>query len=265
MRHLVLGVLLAASAAASGALGCSSSSSSQGSGDDGGGAQDGTSSGHEGGSGNEGGPDSSRPGNDAASDSGTAQDSAMTGDTGSGFDSGTIVDSGTGVDTGMPVDAGCGSVPSLHPDPAGTIFCGFGADGGSLSCQTGQECCLGGSLGGGTFGPQECATYGSTCTNGGDPDAGGSLAIPIACLQIADCTANGVASAGACCLQGATAPADQPGCTYPRSKSGSAIVCETAPACAVGEVQICSSQADCPTGTTCTPGKWKIFQVGFCL
>jgi hypothetical protein len=38
----------------------------------------------------------------------------------------------------------------------------------------------------------------------------------------------------------------------------------TATACAAGETQVCSSQADCPTGTTCTAGKWKLYQLGFC-
>ena len=35
--------------------------------------------------------------------------------------------------------------------------------------------------------------------------------------------------------------------------------------CAAGEVQICSSAADCPAGKQCIAGKWKIFQVGFCM
>jgi hypothetical protein len=61
------------------------------------------------------------------------------------------------------------------------------------------------------------------------------------------------------------------GCGYPKATQGTAVVCESSDAgvapgaCAAGEVELCSSQADCPTGTTCTPGKWKIFQVGFCL
>jgi hypothetical protein len=96
---------------------------------------------------------------------------------------------------------------------------------------------------------------------------------------VTDCTGAGFSGAVACCLQGATAPAIVPGCTYPRAKAGTAVVCEGTPGgdagtdaaatttgtCAVGEVQLCSSQSDCPTGTTCTAGKWKIFQVGFCM
>jgi hypothetical protein len=28
---------------------------------------------------------------------------------------------------------------------------------------------------------------------------------------------------------------------------------------------MCSQQSDCPSGTTCTAGRWKIYEVGFCL
>jgi hypothetical protein len=160
--------------------------------------------------------------------------------------------------------ASCGSPPTLHLELPGTIFCGFGADGGLLTCDVGEECCLGGALGGGMYAAQVCQATGSTCTLGTGP-------IPIACNQGADCTANGVGGAVACCLQGAKGPAPKPGCTYPAAQDGTAVACETSgPApgpgvCAAGEIQICESQADCPTGTTCVPGKWKIFQVGFCM
>jgi hypothetical protein len=213
---------------------------------------------------------------DAASDDGGSHGGAdaPSGDAPGGDDGpnddGTAPDAGDDGAADAGADVSCGSLPTLHEDEGGTIYCGFAADGGVLDCPTGQQCCLGGSTGGGVFLPDECTSRGAACANGGAPDAG-IPAIPIACTQIADCTANGVAAV-ACCLQGASAPAPQPGCSYPRSKGGSAIVCETgtagttAPAaCATGEVNICSSQADCPSGKTCTPGKWKIFQVGFCL
>jgi hypothetical protein len=63
------------------------------------------------------------------------------------------------------------------------------------------------------------------------------------------------------------------GCTYLKSTHGTAIVCEgaggeggvsNATACAAGEVQICSADLDCPSGMHCMPGKWKIYQLGFC-
>jgi hypothetical protein len=115
----------------------------------------------------------------------------------------------------------------------------------------------------------QCAPWtqgGTGCTN---PTG---TSIGIACTQIADCVANGATGATvACCLQGATAPADPAGCTYPKSHSGTAVACETtsgtgnAPGtCAAGEVQICSADADCPAGLHCVAGKWKILQVGFC-
>jgi hypothetical protein len=164
----------------------------------------------------------------------------------------------------------CGTTPMLRPDEAGTIYCGFGAaDGGSLTCATGTECCLGGGLGGSMFAPQECATYGATCTNGGG-DAASTNEQPIAieCAQISDCTANGK-QATACCLQGAKS-STVAGCGYPKYSDGTGIVCEgtgggAVTACASGEVQVCSAQSDCPAQTTCTAGKWKILQLGFCM
>jgi hypothetical protein len=97
-------------------------------------------------------------------------------------------------------------------------------------------------------------------------------ALGIACNQVADCLTNGVVGAAvACCLQGGTAPADPPGCSYLRSRGGTGIACEaTAGAgnatgtCAGGEIQICSADVDCPAGQHCVPGWWKILQVGFC-
>jgi hypothetical protein len=134
-----------------------------------------------------------------------------------------------GADAGSP-DASCGNVPMLHAMSAGTLYCGV-TDGGQLTCPTGQECCLGGVLGVGAWVDNQCAAYGSPCTNAGNPDAGArAAAIGVACLQVSDCAANGVSGAVACCLQGAT-EAVPAGCSYPRATRGSAIVCETT-ACA---------------------------------
>jgi hypothetical protein len=119
------------------------------------------------------------------------------------------------------------------------------------------------------FAPEACATYGAVCTNGGGVDAGVTVQpVPIECNQVSDCVANGKAGATACCMQGGhfTIVA---GCGYPKLTQGVAVVCEgtaggAATGCAAGEMPLCSSQADCPTGTTCTPAKWKIYQVGVC-
>jgi hypothetical protein len=149
------------------------------------------------------------------------------------------------------------------------VSCALGFDAGALDCPASSgtgTCCLGGSLAPNAFVPDICAANAAGCTNGGVPDAGGTLAIPIQCWQVADCAPNGVSGAQSCCIQGgATQPGPVQGCMYIRSKAGTAVGCETTPTCAVGEVQICSSQADCPSGTMCVPGKWKIFDVGFCL
>ncbi len=190
-------------------------------------------------------------GEDAGKDTSTGPDTGNK-DTGGNPDTGTQ-DSG---DAGTVCDS---SIPTIHQTEAGTIYCGF-TDAGSLDCPTGQECCLGGKTGN-TFAPEQCANWGGVCNNP-PPDAG----TPIECADIADCTANGQ-SGKVCCLQGAGAPTMVAGCNYPKISGGSAIVCETPTgnACASGETQICESDSDCPTGKTCTAGKWKLFQLGFCM
>jgi hypothetical protein len=251
--------------------GCSSSSSPAG-GEDAG-ARDGTTA--EGGGGHDAQVDGFTA-TDAAADTSTVDvatpqeaGEAAASDASSDGASDAGADGDAGPDSATVAD--CGSTPTLHVDEAGTIYCGF--SGTALNCATGQECCLGGYLAdSGTFAPQQCAAYGATCTNGVLGSDAGAPPIPVMCAQISDCTANGVSNAAACCLRGATAPADAPTCTYPRATLGTAVVCESsdagttgAAACAAGEVQICSSQADCPSGKVCTPGKWKILDVGFCL
>jgi hypothetical protein len=267
--------LLLAALAASASLGCSSSSSNDlgGPGDDGGSGGDGTTGTQDSG----GTRDSGLPGTDAmtSTDSSTSLEAATNDDSGAsdgsatdasnGVDSSDGADSGGAiVDSGAPVDASCGSNPTLHADTPGDIFCGYDFDAGAnLSCTTGQQCCLGGYIDGGTYAAQACSTWnaGATGCNNPGPDA-----IGVACAQNSDCTANGFSATNvACCLRGAMGPADDD-CNYPKATLGTAVVCETTQGsgCATGEIQICSSDSDCPTGKTCVAGKWKILQVGFC-
>lgn len=181
---------------------------------------------------------------------------------------------GSGSSSGGMTGADCGAkIPTLHPNPAGDIYCGYlpGDSGATLDCIAGGDagggwCCLGGSLGGGNYAPQICATSSAGCLADGDPDAG-KPGIPIQCNQISDCAGNGASGATACCLQGASEETCMGGFT--KAFGGSAIVCEgsgggSATACVAGEIQICSTAADCPSGTTCKPGKWKLYDLGFC-
>jgi hypothetical protein len=223
-------------------------------------------------------PSGSSGGTDSGSHDGTSSGSSSGGNEGGSSSGSEGGSSSGGNDAGGP---DCGSTPALYPNEAGTIYCepAFLTDSGKgIYCPTGQQCCFGGALGGGQFAPEECAAYGSTCTNGGSGDAGGSLSNPIQieCNQISDCTANGNAGATACCLKGAkcssgfTCTSPFGACGWPKFSNGNAIVCEgtgggAATACAAGETQLCSSQADCPSGTTCTAGKWKLYDLGFCL
>jgi len=134
---------------------------------------------------------------------------------------------------------------------------------------------LGGSLGTTpqTYAPQICAASAAGCAIPSE----GTGPIPIQCNQLSDCEQNGSPGATACCLQGATVPAMQAGCTYLKSTKGNAILCENvvdggtdggspaATACTgSGDVQVCSADIDCPSGMHCIPGKWKIYQIGFC-
>jgi hypothetical protein len=197
---------------------------------------------------------------------------------GSGSSSGSSGDDGGG-EGGSSGGPDCGSTPTQHPSDAGTIFCApkyFTEAGVDLFCPTGQQCCLGGALGGGQFAPEVCSTWGTACTNGGG-DAGSANQQPIAveCEQIADCHANGNSGATACCLKGAkcasgyTCAGTQGACPFPKWSDGTTIVCEgtggdAATACAAGETQVCGSDTDCPNGLHCTAGKYKILQLGFC-
>lgn len=244
IKHLalVMGATMALVGGGMGAVACSSSSSNTGSSGSGSGG--------------------------SGSSSGGTMDSGNE-DTGSGSSSG-----GSGSSSGGTGDAGvdCGKIPMLYPNPAGQLYCFKGADGGTLDCVADSGtgyCCYGGSLGGGQYAPQICGADPAACTNGA-PDAGGTAAIPIQCEQIADCTLLGAPGATACCLQGSSAPAAVAGCGYAKVTRGTAVICEGdgggAPtACQAGEVQLCSQQADCPSGTTCTAGKWKTFDIGFCM
>jgi hypothetical protein len=177
-------------------------------------------------------------------------------DGGVATDASNPVDANPPLDANVPPDTGvvCGSTPSLHPADAGDIYCGF-SDAGSIYCGVGEQCCLGGPIGGGVFAPEQCAPFGSACPN---PPM---LGLPIECWQPADCAANG--TPGVCCLR-ATAPAIVPGCGYYKATGGTGVFCEQGATCAAGEVQACESTSDCPAGKTCFATKWKIYQLGFC-
>ena len=253
-----MGAALSVAAGGAAAIGCSSSNSS--------GMPSGTGGGHDGGTTSGDDASSGTSTGTATSTGGTATSSG--GSTAGGTTSGSA--SSSGGDDGDDGGSDCKDPAKLHIDPAGSIYCGFGADGGSFSCGTGTECCLGGKVGN-SYADQVCDTFGQACNN---PTDGGAIAVE--CAQVADCTANGVTGA-ACCLAGADAPAAVTGCPNEglKASGGNAVMCEVpsggaatgdagAPACANGELQICSSDADCPSGKTCTAFRWKIIELGFC-
>jgi hypothetical protein len=194
-------------------------------------------------------------GSDAGPDTGTAQDQSSP-------DVNNMNDTGTN-DAGS--DA-CKDNPDLHPTEAGTIFCGYDDAGNGFNCTTGNQCCLGGSTGSDTFAPEGCYAWGGVCPNPA-PDGGN----PIECEQTADCLANG-SDAGpnvACCREGAGAPAVVMGCQAGdlKSSGGKGIFCEQGPTCTnSGALQICETNAECgDAGKVCTPMRWKIYEIGFCM
>ncbi len=122
-----------------------------------------------------------------------------------------------------------------------------------------------------SYAAQACGAFGSACSNG-------TGALPIECGQPGDCTANGVANA-VCCLQGLTGtPGPETGCGNNDLfvSGGTGVACVVPDggasdggglgtgACGSGALQICAQQADCPSGTTCTPMHWKLYDIGFC-
>ncbi len=237
-------------------------------------------------------------GSNGSSSGGSSGSGSGSGSSGGGADSGPDATSGSssgGSSSGSGSSSGCKSDPTLHPGTAGQIFCGY-TDAGSFNCMSGQQCCLGGKEGSG-FAPEACVSFGATCSNGSGP-------IPIECQQPEDCAANGKAGA-VCCLQGgASIPAAVAGCDAKdlKSQGGTAIACETptgssgggldaggadagasdggvsdaasqsdagmgggSASCASGELQVCESESDCPSGKTCTPTRWKLYEIGVCL
>ncbi len=182
--------------------------------------------------------------------------------TGGGTDSGTGghdgstsgSDSGTGgQDSGGSSDAGtgseCGTTPALHPSDAGSIYCPFGPDGGAITCQN-EACCISGKVGS-AFPPSTCAMAGQ-CNF--QADAGNT---EIDCEQSADCPS------GQVCCGGGPAPQQVQGCGYYQEKGMQYAKC--AASCQAAEWQICSSNADCTGGKTCTPTKIKGAGIGFCM
>ena len=240
---LVFGSALTVAAGGLGAVACSSSS--------GGGT---------GSSGSSGGSSSSSGGGDG-SGSGSSSGSSGDGGSSSGSDAGT-----------------CKSIPTVHMQTAGSIYCGFAAGdaGGTLTCSTGQECCVGNSIGGGNYAPDECQTWGTDCTNP-TADAGPfGAGLPVECEQTGDCTVNGGGGEGGageggaggmvCCLKGTT-PTQVAGCPAGdiKASGGKGTACEVGSACSAGEVQVCGSDADCPSGMKCAGFRWKIIEMGFCM
>src|SRR5580704_9331281 len=91
----------------------------------------------------------------SSSSSSTGSSSSSSGTGGSSSSSSSSSSSGSG---GSDAGSTCQSDPSIHTAAAGSIFCGFDADGGDLTCTTGNECCIGGTITGG-YAADQCSTW----------------------------------------------------------------------------------------------------------
>ena len=198
---------------------------------------------------------------------------------GSQPDSGTATDSSVGGgDTAMPsadadVDAGCGDNPALHPNtPGGGVYCPFGAaaDGGDLTLYCGADggaanvCCIGGENANSTYPPSICSA--GTCTF-----TATSGNTQVQCEDPAtDCPAGNV-----CCGSASKSHTieQKTGCTYDDLSDWVYTKCEKGTACAATstapgtgpEFQLCTSNAECGGGKTCTPFKAKGIDMGYCM
>jgi hypothetical protein len=179
----------------------------------------------------------------------------------SGSSSGSSSGGSSGSSSGTMDDAGsdaCKTPPTLHPDDGGTIYCPFGPDGSAIYCSaTTTVCCIGGGTSG-NYQVSKCQDKAMECDNPSADAAGPARRVE--CEDSLNCGTSGI-----CCAKGGV-PSDM-GCGYPLEKpSFSQTTCVTdGGACALGDFQLCSSQAECPMGKTCTAARTSIgVQIGFC-
>jgi hypothetical protein len=183
---------------------------------------------------------------------GTTSSTSTTGGTGGATTSTTTSTTSGGADAGVCKPPGTLHPPKLDAGP-GTIFCPFSAvDGGKNElCIAGSEhCCE--SKGGSTM-PSSCEPLATACPMG---DIDWKCEDPIA-----DCP-----TGQDCCAPGATLElgGTQNGmaCANFASKM-TGTTCVLAGTC--NGIQMCTSDAECPAGKTCTPFTKSGNQVGGCM
>jgi len=186
--------------------------------------------------------------------SGSGKTGSGTGTTGSG--TGTT-GSGTGT-TGSGSGPKCYSVATkLYPGDGGSMYCPFDTtDAGKTAyCSSSEHCCEPSS------GGSSCVANGTACSPATDTDW--------QCQQAADCKVRGTGAV--CCGTGSIAQQSaQPGCaadggTLPPSIYVSGFKGSScAASCPSTEWQLCTTDAECPSGQMCVPMKSKGNDVGAC-
>jgi hypothetical protein len=185
---------------------------------------------------------------------GTASTSSTTAGTGGT----TTTSSGTGGTGGSTVDAGeCGKVTTLHPPNLdagpGTIYCPFSAttDGGKNEYCTPetQHCCVTPE---GSPTASACEPTGTACITG---------ATDWQCEDpLTDCPSGMICCSNSGASLGIGTPAGTCG-NYAHKMTGTQ--CVAAGMC--NGIQMCTSDAECPTGQTCTPFAKGGNDVGGCM
>jgi hypothetical protein len=178
----------------------------------------------------------------------------------SGTDASTTTDTGTHVDAHVDatdsgpvpvVDAGpgapdCGRAPpTFHPVDAGTgPYCphsGVG-DAGNNTCPVGETCC-------------------EHAADAGQPSSCQAAACAASDTSWACQDPNNCGGGQVCCAIAASAGQD-PGCSFYFLSKFKGTACRTA--CATGELTVCESDAQCPSGKTCQNVTAKGGSFGFC-
>lgn len=239
-------------------------------------------------SGNGNGPSSSGSGGGADSGPDTSGSSSGGSSSGSGSSSGCKSD--PTLHAGTPGDIFCG-----YTD-AGSFSCSTGQQcclGGKLGTGFAPEACetFGGTCTNGSGPlpiecqqPEDCAANAKTgavcCLQGG-----ASLPAPVSGCDAKDLKSQG--GSGIVCemphanpvagSDAGTSDAGEPdGGASDAGSSDAGSSADAAPqadsgtgggvgSCAAGELQVCEAQSDCPTGKTCTPTRWKLYEIGVCL
>ncbi len=144
-------------------------------------------------------------------------------------------------DGASDADAAASPCGKLFPTDGAAIYCPFQDAGGTTCAAPTQECCVP------SVGSSTCEATATACPVDGS--------VVLECEDHQSC-----ALGHACCGAGTLATTDA-GCIVGSGLTGTH--CRTA--CNSDELPVCSAEADCAPGKTCTPFKVRGISLGVCL